>query len=96
MNLSSLNISVTCSDLVHARFWTRLRSPHTGTRRLKSETLEAVNIPDAPLPMQEQLVAYLDNVQEEVSEMRRLQAQDAELHDQLEQSILERAFRGEL
>ncbi|MBI3798117.1 MAG: restriction endonuclease subunit S [Deltaproteobacteria bacterium] len=67
-----------------------------GTRRLKSETLESVTIPDAPLPMQEQLVTYLGSVQAEVSEMRRLQAQDAELLDQLEQSILERAFRGEL
>lgn len=67
-----------------------------GTRRLKSETLEAVTIPDAPLPMQEQLVTYLDSIQEEVSEMRHLQAQDAQLLDQLEQSILERAFRGEL
>jgi type I restriction enzyme S subunit len=67
-----------------------------GTRRLKSETLEAVAIPDAPLSAQEQLVSYLDTVQAEVQEMRWLQAQDAELLDQLEQSILERAFRGTL
>jgi type I restriction enzyme S subunit len=67
-----------------------------GTRRLKSETLESATIPDAPLPMQEQLVTYLDSVQSEVSEVRRLQAQDAELLNQLEQSILERAFQGEL
>jgi len=67
-----------------------------GTRRLKSETLEAVAIPDAPLSAQEQLVSYLDTVQEEVQEMHGLQTQDAALLDQLEQSILERAFRGEL
>ena len=67
-----------------------------GTRRLKSETLEAVTIPDAPLPAQEQLVSYLDTIQTEVQEMHHLQAQDAELLHQLEQSILERAFRGEL
>ena len=67
-----------------------------GTRRLKSETLEAVAIPDAPLPAQEQLISYLDHVQTEVDEMRRLQAQDAAILDQVEQSILERVFRGEL
>jgi type I restriction enzyme S subunit len=61
-----------------------------------SETLEAVSIPDAPLPAQGELVTHLDEVQAEVGEMRRMQAQDAELLDQLEQSILERAFRGEL
>lgn len=67
-----------------------------GTRRLKSETFESVAIPDTPLPAQEQLVSYLDTVQAEAQEMCRLQAHDAELLDQLEQSILERAFRGEL
>jgi type I restriction enzyme S subunit len=52
--------------------------------------------PKVGIEEQRRVVAHLDVVQNEIDEMRRLQAQDAELLDQLEQSILERAFRGEL
>jgi type I restriction enzyme S subunit len=52
--------------------------------------------PKIAIEEQRRVTAYLDAVQGEVDDMRRLQAQDAELLDQLEQSILERAFRGEL
>ena len=43
-----------------------------------------------------QIISYLDSVQSEVNEMQQKLDQDAKLLDQLEQSILERAFRGEL
>jgi len=45
---------------------------------------------------QRAIAAHLDAVQTELEEMTRLQHQDAELLDQVEQSILDRAFRGEL
>ena len=45
---------------------------------------------------QRTIAAYFDSIQTEVDEMHRLQVRDAELLNQVEQSILERAFRGEL
>ena len=67
-----------------------------GTRRLKTDTLMQVAVPDIPKDSQQRTVAYLDSVQSAVNDMRRILDQDAKLLDQLEQSILERAFRGEL
>jgi type I restriction enzyme S subunit len=67
-----------------------------GTRRLKTDTLMQVAVPDIPQDSQKKVVAYLDSVQAAVHEIRQLLEQDAKLLDQLEQSILERAFRGEL
>lgn len=63
---------------------------------ISKRDLEAWKLPNRNLSEQMQIVSYLDVIQTEVNEMRRLQAQDAELLDQLEQSILERAFKGEL
>ena len=67
-----------------------------GTRRLKTDTLMQVVVPDIPKDSQQRTVAYLDSVQSAVNDMRRILDQDAKLLDQLEQSILQRAFRGEL
>ena len=67
-----------------------------GTRRLKSDTLEALRIPIAPITEQQRLVAYLDSVQTQAAALKRAQEDtDAELR-RLEQAILDRAFRGEL
>lgn len=52
--------------------------------------------PLPPLAEQRRIVAYLDQVQQQVSALRRAQVEtDTELK-RLEQAILERAFRGEL
>jgi type I restriction enzyme S subunit len=67
-----------------------------GTRRLKTDTLMQAVVPDIPKDSQQRTVAYLDSVQSAVNDMRRILDQDAKLLDQLEQSILQRAFRGEL
>jgi restriction endonuclease S subunit len=67
-----------------------------GTRRLKTNTLMQVVVPDIPKDSQQRIVAYLDSVQSAVNDMQRILDQDAKLLDQLERSILERAFRGEL
>jgi type I restriction enzyme S subunit len=67
-----------------------------GTRRLKSDTLEALRIPIAPIAEQQRLVAYLDSIQAQAAALKRAQEDtDAELR-RLEQAILDRAFRGEL
>lgn len=51
-------------------------------------------IPD--IKRQEQIVSYISSVQNQVNEMYQLLAQNSKIIGQLEQSILERAFRGEL
>lgn len=63
--------------------------------------LNLTNIRNLRLPVpsktvQRQIVAYLDSIQAEVDRMLELMDQDAKTLDLLEQSILERAFRGEL
>lgn len=63
--------------------------------------LSLTNVRNLSLPVpeksvQRQVVAYLDSIQHEVDKMLILLNRDAELLAQLEQTILEQAFRGEL
>lgn len=67
-----------------------------GTRRLKTETLNQVVIPFLDKNHQRRIVEYLNNIQSEINRMLELIDQDATTLGLLEQSILERAFRGEL
>lgn len=53
-------------------------------------------IPLPPLPEQRRIVAYLDDLQAKVDQLKTLQAQTAAELDALLPSILDRAFRGEL
>jgi type I restriction enzyme, S subunit len=75
---------------------TRRSHTSSGLLNLSVGKIKEIQIPRLLLQRQKSIVEYVSIAQEEVSEMRRLQAQDAELLDQLEQSILEHAFRGEL
>lgn len=74
-------------------------SAHTnGTRqpRVSLSALETVQVPLPPLPEQRRIVAYLEAVQERIRALKEAQkATEVALKD-LEQAILERAFRGEL
>ena len=53
-------------------------------------------LPVPPLPEQRRIVAYLDDLQAKVDQLKTLQAQTAAELDALLPSILDRAFRGEL
>lgn len=55
-----------------------------------------IPVPQPPINQQQQAVAYLDSIQQEAEAMLKLLDRDAQLLNHLEQSILERAFRGEL
>jgi restriction endonuclease S subunit len=67
-----------------------------GTRRLKTETLLDVRVPELPMNSQRRIVEYLNTVELDVEKMHRILRKDSDLLDQIEQSILDRAFRGEL
>lgn len=67
-----------------------------GQVNVNAQKLVAMPVPLPDTQMQERIIAYFDTIQTEVEEMLRFLEQDAKLLDMLEQSILERAFRGEL
>ena len=63
--------------------------------------LNLTNVRNLSLPIpekseQRQIVSYLDSIQIEADKMLKLLDQDAKMIDQLEQSILEQAFKGKL
>ncbi len=73
------------------------QKPAIGQATVNQDDLNALQIPFvADLGTQRQIATHLDSIRAKVADMRRLQAHDAELLDQLKQSILEHAFRGEL
>lgn len=55
-----------------------------------------IKIPFPPLPKQKKIVAYLDSLSEKSRAMQELQKQTAEDLKALKQSILQKAFKGEL
>jgi type I restriction enzyme S subunit len=63
---------------------------------LNLTNLRNLSIPIPGKSEQYQIISYLDSIQFEVDKMLKLLAQDTKSLAQLEQSILERAFRGEL
>ncbi|MBR8837876.1 MAG: restriction endonuclease subunit S [Stigonema ocellatum SAG 48.90 = DSM 106950] len=67
-----------------------------GQTGISPRSVLEIPVPKPPINQQHQAVAYLDKIQYEVDEILKLLEQDANVLDMLEQSILERAFRGEL
>ncbi len=67
-----------------------------GTRRLETAKLENVSIPLVPEKQQRRVIAYLNSVQESASVLQATLQEDNEILQQIEQSILDQAFRGEL
>jgi type I restriction enzyme S subunit len=65
-------------------------------KKIKQDNVCNLPFPTIDVERQMHWVAHLDSIQSDVDELMRLLEQDAKLLDQLEQSILERAFRGEL
>lgn len=67
-----------------------------GQQRVPESFLLQKLIPVPPLPEQHRIVAYLDNLQQKVDELRGLQAATQTELDALLPSILAKAFAGEL
>ncbi|MGY4707512.1 restriction endonuclease subunit S [Candidatus Bipolaricaulota sp. J31] len=74
----------------------RIAQRAIGQSSISQTKLKNLEIPLPPLSEQRRIVAYLDKVQAQVTELKKAQeATEAELH-RLEQAILDKAFRGEL
>jgi len=67
-----------------------------GQVNVNAKKLQAMPIPVPPLPEQRRTVEYLDSIQDEVAELKHIQAESAAELEHLEGAILARAFRGEL
>ncbi len=68
----------------------------SGLRNLRVQEFMAQPIPLPPLDEQRCIVAHLEAVQEKVRVLKASQAETDEKLNQLEQSMLDKAFRGEL
>lgn len=79
---------------------TQIEQKATGTsptmKNVSKEKVLQLKIPNPPLSEQHRIVAYLDNLQAKVEEVKQHQAATAARLEALLPSILDRAFRGEL
>jgi type I restriction enzyme S subunit len=66
-----------------------------GQTHLYPREMQTVPVPLPPLPEQRRIVEYLDGVQVQVAELKRLQAASAAELERLEGAVLARAFKGE-
>lgn len=67
-----------------------------GQQRVPKEFLEKTEIPFPPLSEQKKIVDYLDNLREKTEKLKQLQQKQLEELTELKQSILDKAFKGEL
>jgi type I restriction enzyme S subunit len=68
----------------------------SGIWKINQGHITSLSIPLVPLPHQRRIVDYLDGIQAQVAELKRLQASSAAELARLEGAVLARAFRGEL
>jgi type I restriction enzyme S subunit len=60
------------------------------------KTIRELRIPVPPLPEQQKIVVYLDDLQQQTDALKALQAETSAELNALIPSILDKAFRGEL
>jgi type I restriction enzyme S subunit len=82
------------SGTVQAQLLTRTRG--TTIKGIPRKELLTALIPLPPLDEQRRIVAYLDQVQRQVTALKQTQAEAEAEFTRLEQAILDKAFRGEL
>jgi type I restriction enzyme S subunit len=67
-----------------------------GQQRVPEEFIKKTEIPLPPLSEQERIVKYLDELREKVDRMKKLQQEQLSELKELKNSILNKAFKGEL
>jgi type I restriction enzyme S subunit len=67
-----------------------------GQAGINTRMLQAIEIPLPPLPEQKRIVSYLDDLREKVDKLEDHQESQLRELEELKQSILDRAFKGEL
>jgi len=74
----------------------KLQTQTTNIRNLRFREYLETLVPLPPLAEQRRIVAHLEAVQEKIRALRVAQVQTDEELKRLEQTILDKAFRGEL
>lgn len=78
-------------------YWRQVTPIGAAIPNMNATLLKEVKLPfPSTENEQQQIVAYLDSVKQEIEEMRLLNEADAKYLIELEQSVLAQAFRGEL
>ncbi len=68
----------------------------TAQMNINLKVLQTINIPLPPLPIQQKVVKYLDEVSEKIEKVKSIQKEKMDSLKALKASILDGAFRGEL
>lgn len=77
-------------------YWDQVQPRGAAQPNMNARILSDLKVPIPSLAEQRRIVAYLDSVQAQVDELRRLQAASAAELARLEGAVLARAFKGEL
>jgi type I restriction enzyme S subunit len=93
---SSIDTDFLYWQLVFIRNYLDTIAPSAAQKNVNLQILSRINLWVPSLKEQRIINTYLDSSEIAVEKMQLLLDQDSKLLDQLEQSILERAFRGEL
>jgi type I restriction enzyme S subunit len=72
------------------------RTRGAANKNLVIKDIEPIEIPLPPLSEQKRIVAYLDDLREKIEKLKQLQQKQLEELTELKNSILEKAFKGEL
>ena len=67
-----------------------------GQAGINTKMLKSIQIPLPPLPEQKRIVAYLDTIQQKAQALQRLQVETEREIKRFKETILFKAFRGEL
>ena len=65
-------------------------------KNVSLKTMRAYKIPLPPLPTQQKVVAYLDEISNKMEKIKQIQKEKMQSLKALKASILDKAFKGEL
>ncbi len=83
-------------QLLFLRDYLEKSAPSAAQKNINLQRLKPLEFWVPPRPQQEEINHYLDSIQSDVGEMWSILDDEARLLEQVEQAILEQAFRGEL
>jgi type I restriction enzyme, S subunit len=95
-NSSEIDLGFLYWQLLFIRSHLDTIAPAAAQKKINLQILSQINLWKPSDQEQKRIDIYLDELQSNLDKMKELLDQDAKLLDRTEQSILERAFRGEL
>jgi type I restriction enzyme S subunit len=85
-----------CIFFQSPQYWSQI-IPYGGAQpNMNAQLLSKIQLPLPPLSEQKKIVTYLDDLREKIKKLKQLQQKQLEELTELKNSILEKAFKGEL